>query len=120
MKNTLKKITFSIIVTCILTFFLPSCAIQKGTLQNSSSLSSNNFTYVKRNVKGSAKSVLVFGIGGFLKESLVNEAKINMLQDNQLQNNQALVNITVSEKQSIYVFIIVQSITITADIVEFK
>ena len=121
LKPLMDKASRKVFVLALLSVFLmASCAIHKGTLQNSASLSTNNFSYVKRNATGSARSMLVFGIGGFLKKSLIDEAKRELLRDNPLQDNQVLANITVNEKQAVYVFVIVQEVTITADIVQFK
>ena len=99
---------------------ISSCAIHRGSIQNSASLSTNNFTYVKRNAKGTARAFYPFGIGGFSTQSLIDKAKREMLIDNPLANNQTLANITVNEKRGIYVFIIIVDVTITADVVEFK
>ncbi len=109
-----------IAILSIVTMLASSCAIHKGMMHNSVSLSINNFSYVKRNVTGSAKTMNIFGVGGFTKKSLIDEAKRNLLQDNPLNNNQALANVAVSEKFGMYFVVFVTEVTITADIVEFR
>jgi len=105
LKRLMDKASKKVFVLALLQCFrLASCAMHKGTLQNSASLSTNNFSYVKRNATGSARSMLVFGIGGFLKKSLIDEAKRELLRDNPLQDNQVLANIAVNESKPFMFF----------------
>lgn len=116
MKN--KLFLFAILTTLLLSF--SNCALHSGYMQSSASLNSNNFTYIKRDVQGSASTLYVLGIGGLSKTALVNEAKNNLLNNFQLQNNQALVDITVNWKNSYYLLVMKNECTITASIVEFN
>ena len=104
---------------------LTSCALHNGYIQNSASLSSNNFTYVAKDITGTSKVTYVMLIGGMFgglkKESLIGNAKKDLLSKNQLKSNQALANITVSWKQTFVLpFTITQKCILTADIVEFN
>lgn len=118
MNKIINKSIFIIFISLLLT----SCAgFHSGNIQNSASLSSKNFSYVKQNIYGSATATYVFFIGGLGKETLVHEAKKKMLQANPLRTNQALANITVNFKTSYFAFGLVSTVTckITADLVEF-
>lgn len=88
---------------------------------NSTSLSSNNFTYVKMNVQGTSTIKYFLSCGGYKKSTLVNDAKQSLLASNPLQKNQALANITVNWKKTyiLSVFYTVVKCIVTADIVEF-
>ena len=88
---------------------------------NSASLSSNNFTYVKKDVNGTAMATYVFGLGGLSIMAIVDDAKKDLLSANPLKDNQALVNLTISWKKTFVLpFAITNRCTVTADIVEFK
>ena len=54
-------------------------AIHSGIMNNSASLSSANFSYVKRGIYGSSKVEYFLGIGGLDRTSLVIAAKEDML-----------------------------------------
>ncbi len=116
MKN---KLYLFALLTVILSLF-SGCALHSGYMQSSASLNSNNFSYVKRDVQGSASALYVLGIGGLNKTALVNEAKNDLLKNYQLQNNQALVDITVNWKNTYYLLVMKNECTITASIVEFN
>jgi hypothetical protein len=113
-----------IILLFAITLMLSGCAaIHTGYMANSAALSSGNFMYVKRNIKGVSKAEYILGIGGFSKETLVDDARQDMLINNYLiKDNQALVNLTVNFKTSYIFFGIYTSVTcvVTADVVEFK
>ena len=95
-------------------------AIHSGIMNNSASLSSANFSYVKRGIYGSSKVEYFLGIGGLDRTSLVIAAKEDMLNKYPLKSNQALANIVVSFKNSNYLFLY-KNVTcyISADLVEF-
>jgi hypothetical protein len=118
----MKKIILKSTLAVVLVFLLGGCsAAHFGTMSNSASLDSANFSYVKQNIKGKSQATYVFGIGGLAKESLVNEAKQKMLAENPLKDNQALANLTVSYKGSHYLMLFgTMECTITADVVQFK
>ena len=108
-----------IIVIGILSF--TSCAMHNGYMVNSTSLSSNNFNYVKKDIKGTAMATYIFGLGGLSKMELVNDAKNDMLSKYPLKENQAIANLTVNWKKTFVLpFAITNKCSVTADIVEFK
>lgn len=99
---------------------LSSCiALHNGYMNNSASLSSANFRYIKKDAKASETATYFLAIGGF-KESLVAKAKEKLIAENSLKDNQALANSTVNFKYSLYFGIVTTvTCTISADIVEF-
>lgn len=102
-------------------FLMSGCvALHSGFMNDSASLSSNNFKYVKL-ASGQAKATLVFGIGGLKEDAMVAAAKSNLIQKNPLKEGQTIANVAVDRKQSIYFgIVVVTKVTVTADIVEFK
>lgn len=119
----MKKIILKSTLAIVLALSITSCsAVHSGAMENSASLSSANFSYVKQNVEGKAQATYVLGIGGFAKETLVNQAKQKMLAENPLKNNQTLANLTVNFKKSYYFGLVYSTVkcTVTADVVEFK
>ena len=119
----MKKIILKSSLVIILALSIASCsAVHSGAMENSASLSSANFSYVKQNIEGKAQATYVLGIGGLAKETLVNEAKQKMLAENPLKDNQTLANLTVNYKRSYYLGLIYSTVkcTVTADVVEFK
>lgn len=90
-------------------------------MNNSASLSSNNFSYVQKNLQGKAQATYVLGIGGMNREAIVNEAKEKMLENYSLEDGQTLANSTVNFKYSNFLGIVVTyKCYVTADIVEFR
>ena|ERR1700722_15852669 len=120
MKNVFKQAqTFCAL---ILVSLLSSCAASHwGYMTTNGALNTNNFSYVRQNVKGEATVTYILGIGGLSRETLVSDAKQQMLLFNPLKSNQALVNLTVNFKISNYLFYLFRSVTCTvmADVVEF-
>jgi hypothetical protein len=117
----MKKSILKSLLTLLVISFLSSCAFHNGYMLSSASLSSNNFTYVKKDVKGTAVVSYFFGFGGHSKKAIVDDAKKDLLSNNPLNDNQALANLTVSWKQTFVLpFSIRNRCTVTADIVEFK
>jgi hypothetical protein len=108
-----------IIVSVLL--FSSCAATHSGYMSSSASLSSANFKYVEKGLKGEATATYVFGFGGLAKATLVDAAKQKMLKSYPLQSNQALSNLTVNFKNSFYagLFTTVTCI-VTSDVVEFK
>lgn len=107
--------------TLVVISLLSNCAMHTGYMVNSASLSNNNFTYVKKDVSGSAKATYIFGLGGLAKMALVDVAKKDLLSENPLKDNQTLVNLTVNWKNTFVLpFAVTNRCTVTADIVEFK
>lgn len=115
----MKKI-YLLFLALIIIVGLSSCAYHSGYLSNSTALNSNNFTYVQKNISGSAKATYIFGIGGLSKQALVDLAKQHLMGICSLKDNQALANTTVNWKRSYFFIGSVVNCTVTADIVEFK
>ena len=117
-----KGILTTVCAITIAFLFSGCAAFHSGNLSNSAALSNANFSYVKQNVQGEAKARYILGIGGFAKQSLVDQAKQKMVVNTPLQSNQALVNQTVNFKSSFYFGLIYRTVkcTVTSDIVEFK
>lgn len=116
MKNRLLITLFAAVI------IFSSCAsIHNGYLQNSTSLNSGNFSYVKWNAKGQSTATYIIGIGGNKKLDLVNEAKQDLLTKNPLKDNQSLTNIVVSWRYKTFLGIYTTATClVSADIVEFK
>jgi len=115
----MKKV-FRLLIIVISVLSFSSCAFHSGYMNNSASLSQANFDYTQKSISGTATTSKFFGLGGLGKLAMVEEAKKDMLKNYPLQSNQALVNVTINWKNSIIFFIMTNSCTVTADIVEFK
>ena len=113
-----KFINFLFSLTFI--FILSGCALHDGYINNSAALGDNNFSYIHKDMRGTASTVKVFGIGGLGDSGLVEMARLDMLGDVELQSNQALVNVSVSWKNSWVFFVRKDQCIVTADIVEFN
>lgn len=116
----MKKVLLKAATVIFAVLFVSSCAFHSGLMQNSASLSSANFTYVKPSVRGEASASYVFGFGGLGKQALVDQAKQKMIASYPLKSNQALSNITVNFKNTFILVFRQVKCTVTADIVEFK
>jgi len=83
-------------------------------------LSKKNFKVIAR-VKGEAKATYIFGIGGFSKNALIQEAKTDMFSKADIIGSaKAVINETVEIKNSFYLgFVITKKVTVSANIVEF-
>lgn len=103
--------------------FLSGCSVHQGYIVNSTSLSSNNFKYVHKDLKGTVAVTYFLGLGGGAgpdKQAIMELAKKDLLAETPLEDNQALANLTVSWKKTFVLPLIVTSrCTITADVVEF-
>ena len=99
-----------------------SCAFHGGQMLSSNAvLDKPNFVCVKRDLKGTASAVRIFGLGGLARQALVGDAKKKMLIESPLKDNQALVNVTVNFKSSLFfMFAQTQTCTVTADVIEFQ
>lgn len=115
------KTKLTIFVVSI-SIFLTSCAAAlSGMVTNSAALGQANFTYVKKNIRGTAKATYILGVGGMSREALVQEAKENMLANMPLKANQAIANVIIDYKvSSTFVgFVLTHKCTVSADVVEF-
>lgn len=112
---------FSLAFAIFLIGFTGCIATHVGTMSDSASLGSANFSYKKQNLTGESKAVYILGIGGEARKSLVWEAKQKLMAKNQLQSNQALANLSVSYKTGYYLGPLIMAVrcVVSADIVEF-
>lgn len=118
----MKKVLVRLSLALSIAIMFSSCASAlTGSMTNSAALSSNNFTYLKRDIQGKSQATYVLGIGGMKREAIVKEAKANMLQNFALRDNQTLANVIVDFKYSTFLGIVATTkCYVTADIVEFK
>lgn len=113
--------SFGILLAIFLFGFAGCIATHVGTMSDSASLGSANFSYKQQNLTGESKAVYILGIGGEARQSLVLEAKQKMMAKNPLQPNQALANLSVSYKTINYFGFLAVEVrcVVSADIVEF-
>ncbi|WP_051907833.1 DUF6567 family protein [Flavimarina sp. Hel_I_48] len=118
----MKKLLLHTFFILLISILFSSCAAGlAGSLNDSAALSSNNFSYVQKNLLGKAQATYVLGIGGMNREAIVNEAKQNMLENYSLKDGQTLANTTVNFKYSNFLGLIATyKCYVTADIVQFK
>lgn len=99
-----------------------SCiSTHNGSIQSTSFSVKNNFKIVST-IEGKAKATYILGIGGNLREGLVNEAKRNMYSNYSLKENQNLTNITTDIKRTYFIFPLLfmsQNVIVSADIIQF-
>jgi len=116
----MKKLTRLILLS--LPIFLSSCFTTfRGEIQQSGfSINDCDFQIIKT-VEGRAYATYVLGIGGNLRDGLINEAKHNLYSTVNLGKNQQMTNITTDIKTSTFIIpiVTVQTAIITADIIEF-
>ena len=105
----------------LLSIMFSSCAsFHSGYLTGVAPPIENNFKYAG-NVMGKAQVTYILGIGGFLREGLVREAKNNLIQNNPVKDGQTLVNFTVDQERSFYLGIVItHKVIITADILQYQ
>lgn len=101
-------------------FAMSSCmSSHYGMMTGSAALSSNNFKMIKV-ASGTASATKVFGIGKKGDNTLMLRAKKDMMQNYPLKDGQALANMTTDTSLSGFLIFMTETITVTADIVEFK
>ncbi len=118
----MKKTIFRSFFVLAIALILSNCvSLHNGYMLNSAALITANFSYVKQNIQGESTATYILGIGGFMKKTLVNDAKQHMLSSFPLKDNQAIVNQTVNFKySSIFGIVTTVTCTVAADVVEFK
>ena len=95
------------------------CAtLHDGYLTGVVPASQDNFTYAG-NAVGKAQATYILGIGGLGREGLVREAKNNLINNNPVDNGQVLVNYTIDDERSFYLFVWTHKVIISADILQF-
>lgn len=115
--KAMKKLGFLILLTTLtgcVSFF-------DGSFQSPSFATKDNFRIVAT-IEGEAQATYILGIGGNLRDGLVNEAKRKMYSGYSLRPNQNLTNITVDTKvTSFFIPIIYQNkrVIVSADVIEF-
>jgi len=105
--------------------FFSSCAMHNGLTYNSNThntevvLSKKNFKVVAR-VKGESKATYILGFGGLSKNALIAEAKEDMLSKADIiGGSKAIINETVEIKNSFYLIVWENKVTVSANIIEF-
>lgn len=106
-------------LTIIAAAVFSSCGIHPGYVSDSACLSSNNFEYVKQNVKAEEKFTQILGFGGGNKKAIEAKAKENLVRRAKLEDGQALANMSVSYHIMNLGFYYKLTCTVSADIVEF-
>lgn len=116
MKQTLTFISF------LLLLIHSSCiSIHKGNIASNSFSIKDNFNIIST-IEGNSSATYILGIGGNLREGLVNEAKKKMYQKYKLQPNQNLANITTDIKTTYFIFPLLymrQKVILSADVIQF-
>ena len=99
--------------SCVTTF-------QGNFFQSGFSINDSDFKII-RTEQGKTKATYIFGIGGNLHDGLILEAKQDLYKKCKLEKNQQITNITTDVRNSniFYPIIITQTVTISADIIEF-
>jgi hypothetical protein len=117
----MRIIIFKYVAIFAIFFAFNGCAqIYTGDMLSSTSLQSANFDYVRQNVKGTAFTYAILGIGGRTK-SLIHKAKVDLLTNYPLRSNQALANQTVDFHTTIFLgVVVVVECQVYADIIEFN
>jgi hypothetical protein len=95
-------------------------SLHNGYLTGVAPPSENNFTYIGT-ATGKAQATYILGIGGFLREGLVREAKNNLVANSPLKKGQVLVNYTIDRETSFYLGLVwTNRVIITADILQYE
>ena len=112
------KKAFLLLVTSTLTGCV---SLMDGSFQSPSFATKDDFRIVAT-IEGEAQATYILGIGGNLRDGLVNEAKRKMYSGYSLRPNQNLTNITIDTKvTSFFIPIIYQNkrVIVSADVIEF-
>ena len=116
MKQTLTFLSF------LLLLIQSSClSIHKGNISSNSFSIKDNFNIIST-IEGNSRATYILGIGGNLREGLINEAKKDMYQKYKLQPNQNLTNITTDIKMTYFIFPLIymsQKVIVSADVIRF-
>ena len=92
-----------------------------GNIQSPSFSVKNNFKIIST-IEGKSTATYILGIGGNLRNGLVNEAKRNMYSNYTLKENQNLTNITTDIKVTFFIFPILfmrKNVIVSADVIQF-
>ena len=120
----MKKILSKVVMAVAAVLLLASCGVSQNLTTNANVnqtnvvLSQKNFHVVK-NVEAEASASYIFGIGGFSKKALHDNAVAELTKKANLTGSQALVNVTV--KSSAKFFLIISQFTYYAEgtVIEF-
>jgi hypothetical protein len=120
--NYMRKLLLLLIGTA---FLFSGCAVHSGLTFNTNNhvtqvvLSKNNYVVID-SVRGESEAIYVFGIGGFLKEALIAEAKADMLSKADIiGGSRAIINETVEIKHSLFPVIRLYKVTVSGHVIEF-
>jgi hypothetical protein len=118
----MKKQNLFFLTLGLLPILFSSCVttFQGEIFQSGFTISDSDFKII-RTEKGSTKATYVFGIGGNKHQGLILEAKQDLYRKCKLDRNQQITNITTDVRNSgiFYPIIVTQTVTISADIIEF-
>ena len=120
------KKAINFLLVSIVAIVMASCAglnttpYQNEPVETKVILKEANYTIVKE-VEGSWSATYIFGIGGYSKKSLLNNAIGNMYENAQLTGNQQIINITttVSTKSVLGIYL-KREVRAHGYVIEFK
>jgi hypothetical protein len=107
-----------LIILSITAIMANSCAFHSGMMTGNAEISSNS--EIIGFATGKSKTSLVFGIGGLDSQTLVRDAKRDMYSKYPLKQGQAYANVTVDWQKAFYFIVVVNTLTISADIVDLE
>ena len=107
-------------------FLFSGCAVHSGLTFNTNNhvtqvvLSKNNYVVID-SVRGESEAIYLFGIGGFLKEALIAEAKADMLSKADIiGGSRAIINETVEIKHSLFPVIRLYKVTVSGHVINLQ
>lgn len=120
----MKKLLSKVVMAVAAVLLLASCGISQNLTTNSNVnqtnvvLSQKNFHVVK-NVEAQASATYIFGIGGFSKKALHNNAVAELTKKANLTGSQALVNVTLKSSGKFILFYNVFTVYAEGTVIEF-
>ena len=120
----MKKVLSKVIVAVAAVLLLVSCGVSQNLTFNTNVnqtnvvLSQKNFHIVKT-VQAEVSATYFFGLGGISKKALQNNAVAELTQKANLRGSQALVNITVKNTGTLFLFIGKTTYYAEATVIEF-
>jgi hypothetical protein len=115
----MKKTLFFCLISSL--FLLSSCAsFHSGSVGGGSAVITNAQFYDIDFAYGTAQTVHVLGFGGMNKAGLVHEAKKDLYRNYPLSPGQAIGQTTVDFKRSLYPFVLITKVMVSAEIIDFS
>jgi hypothetical protein len=118
----MKLFIYSYLLLTFLSLLSGCISLSKGEIiQSNISNNKENFKIVK-NISGTATATYILGIGGNLKNGLINDAKKNMYSSYVIKPNQNITNITTDIKKTYFFIPIIymtETAIVSADVIEF-